>query len=326
MTQIRNPRSDTDIAETFLRLDTSNDPLTGNLACGGNNVGGIAVMSATTVDCDELTSVAAGFVSAKVNIIPDQNSVHDLGSAELIWNDVFTDGVGNTVGRFDFAAGIINTLGTLKPTADGTYDLGAVGAFDRRWRHLYLSGNLSDETNEVTVANLKTAYDHSQDNSQAHTDYLINNGNDTTTGTLTAAGFTTTGDLSDGTNSLTVLEIATADITFFIDGGGAEIADGISGWVEIPFACTILQCTLLADQTGSITIDIWKDTYANYPPDNADTITGANEPAIAAGIKDQDSTLTDWTTSVSAGDILYFNVDSCTTIEKCLVSLKIKKV
>ena len=142
----------------------------------------------------------------------------------------------------------------------------------------------------------------------------------------TAAGFTTTGDLSDGTNSLTVLEIATADITFFIDGGGAEIADGISGWVEIPFACTILQCTLLADQTGSITIDIWKDTYANYPPDNADTITGANEPAIAAGIKDQDSTLTDWTTSVSAGDILYFNVDSCTTIEKCLVSLKIKKV
>ncbi len=37
----------------------------------------------------------------------------------------------------------------------------------------------------VTAANCKTAYDHSQDNSQAHSDYLINNGDDTTTGDLT---------------------------------------------------------------------------------------------------------------------------------------------
>jgi len=38
--------------------------------------------------------------------------------------------------------------------------------------------------NAVTAANCKTAYDHSQDNTQAHSDYLINNGNDTTSGVL----------------------------------------------------------------------------------------------------------------------------------------------
>ena len=48
------------------------------------------------------------------------------------------------------------------PTSDAAKDLGAVGATDYRWRHLYLSGNLSDETNTLTIANAKAAYDHSQ--------------------------------------------------------------------------------------------------------------------------------------------------------------------
>ncbi|MCK9206331.1 MAG: hypothetical protein M0P66_04390, partial [Salinivirgaceae bacterium] len=38
-----------------------------------------------------------------------------------------------------------------------------------------------------------TAYTHSQNSDQAHSDYLKNNANDTTTGTLTAAGLITTG-------------------------------------------------------------------------------------------------------------------------------------
>ncbi|HAT75033.1 MAG TPA: hypothetical protein DCS28_03275, partial [Candidatus Moranbacteria bacterium] len=40
-------------------------------------------------------------------------------------------------------------------------------------------------------SNWDTAYTHSQDNTQAHSDYLINNGDDTTSGRITAAGFTT---------------------------------------------------------------------------------------------------------------------------------------
>ena len=50
------------------------------------------------------------------------------------------------------------------------------------------------------LANWDTAYTHSQDNSQAHSDYLINNGDDTTSGIITAAGFTTAGQVvSTGT-------------------------------------------------------------------------------------------------------------------------------
>jgi len=83
--------------------------------------------------------------------------------------------------------------GSILPNADATLDLGSVGATDYRFRHLYLSGNLSDETNTLSVANAKTAYDHSQDNTQAHSDYLLNSGDDTTTGILTAEGGFTAG-------------------------------------------------------------------------------------------------------------------------------------
>ena len=58
-----------------------------------------------------------------------------------------------------------------------------------------------------------------------------------------------------------------ATLTFVIDGGGAAIATGIKGDLEIPFACTINQVTLLADQSGSIVVDIWKDTLRQLPAD-----------------------------------------------------------
>ncbi|MBL0320318.1 MAG: hypothetical protein IPP74_13660 [Alphaproteobacteria bacterium] len=55
-----------------------------------------------------------------------------------------------------------------------------------------------------------------------------------------------------------------AAIEFIIDGSGTEIADGIKGDLEIPFACTLDRVTAIANESGSITVDIWKDTYANF--------------------------------------------------------------
>jgi hypothetical protein len=108
---------------------------------------------------------------------------------------------------------------------------------------------------------------------------------------------------------------------FIIDGGGIEIADGIAGDIRIPVASTITSWHLLADQSGSIQIDIWKDTYNNYPPTDADSITAAAPLTISLTTKNTNSTLTGWTTSVTAGDILRFNVDSCTTIERVTIVL-----
>lgn len=116
-----------------------------------------------------------------------------------------------------------------------------------------------------------------------------------------------------------------ATITFIIDGGGVAITTGTKGYLEIPFACTINRATALSDVSGSIVVDIWKDTYANYPPVDADSITASAPVTISSATKSQDATLTGWTTAVAAGDILGFNVDSITSCSRVTISLRVVK-
>lgn len=105
-----------------------------------------------------------------------------------------------------------------------------------------------------------------------------------------------------------------------IDGGGSAITTGIKGDIEV-CGGTIIGVRLLADQSGSIVIDLWKDTYANFPPTVADTITSAAKPTISAATKDSDETLTGWTKSLTEKDIIRVNVDSCATIERVTLVL-----
>src|SRR3990167_6058791 len=76
-------------------------------------------------------------------------------------------------------------------------------------------------------------------------------------------------------------------IQFIIDGAGAAIATGEKGHLVIPRALHLYGWELLADQSGSILVDVWKDTYANFPPANADSICGTDEPEIVTAAKAQ---------------------------------------
>jgi len=75
--------------------------------------------------------------------------------------------------------------------------------------------------------------------------------------------------------------------------------------------------------TGSCTVNIWKDTYANFPPTGADDITGGVSPTISGGVKYQNTALSGWTTSFSAGDILLFNLASSNTFTFISIQLRI---
>ena len=115
-----------------------------------------------------------------------------------------------------------------------------------------------------------------------------------------------------------------AALAFIIDGGEA-ITTGVKGYLRVPFPCIIDRVTLTADQNGSIQVDIWKSSYAAFPPTDANSITGGHEPKITAGSKSEDATLTGWTTALSEGDILAFSVDSADTITKLTVNLHVRK-
>lgn len=162
-------------------------------------------------------------------------------------------------------------------------------------------------------------------------------GNVTTSGSPASGNLTkfsastviTNGDLSgdvttSGTLATTLKTAAkTRAITLAIDGGGSVITTGIKADVYVPYACTITANTMLADQSGSIIVDIWKVAYASYPSTVTNTITASALPTITMAVKSQDSTLTGWTTAVSAGDTLRFNVNSATSITRLNLTLTV---
>lgn len=135
-----------------------------------------------------------------------------------------------------------------------------------------------------------------------------------------------------GTGATTVswartnLSIASNDtgITFVIDGWFSVIATWLYGWFEIPYDMTITWWTLLSTDgtSGSIVIDVWKDTYANFPPVAWDSITSTDKPTISWWVKAQNTAVTVWTTSVAKGNVLYYNIDSVTSFKR--VSLTIR--
>ena len=73
-------------------------------------------------------------------------------------------------------------------------------------------------------------------------------------------------------------------------------------------------------------MDVWKDTFANYPPVVGDSIAGTEKPTVSGGVSAQDLNLTTWTTSVSAGDVVAFNVDSASVVTRATVQVLITRV
>lgn len=129
-------------------------------------------------------------------------------------------------------------------------------------------------------------------------------------------------DIADST---LFLDDAYDSLQFVVDGGGTAITTGVKGDLVIPYNCTVLGWDVLADTSGSIVIDVWKDTYANFPPTVADTIAGSEKPTITSATKNQDTSLSSWTTTLTRNDILRFNVDSCTTITRVTLNIRVKR-
>lgn len=127
---------------------------------------------------------------------------------------------------------------------------------------------------------------------------------------------------NDGNGNLTWASTArSVGVTF--DGGGSAITVGTKRYIEVPYNGRIIGWTALGDQSGSIVVDVWKDTYANYPPTVADTITDGDKPTISTATKGQNLNVTVWNNSITAGDIIAFNVDSVTTLTNVTVTLKV---
>lgn len=116
-----------------------------------------------------------------------------------------------------------------------------------------------------------------------------------------------------------------SSLEIMIDGQGGVITTGLKGFITCPYAGTITGWQILGDQSGSCVVDIWKDTYANFPPTVADTIAGSEKPTLSTQQSNNDLSLSSWTTSIAVGDIIAYNVDSATTLTKVKITIFITK-
>lgn len=116
--------------------------------------------------------------------------------------------------------------------------------------------------------------------------------------------------------------IRTGSFGITVDGGGAEITTGSKGFVVIPYACTPKSWTILADQSGSVNISVKKATYADFP--SMSDIVGTETPLVSTAQKNQDTSLTSWT-AIDAGDTIEFSVNSCTTITRFTLVIKVER-
>lgn len=69
------------------------------------------------------------------------------------------------------------------------------------------------------------------------------------------------------------------DVQFVIPGGGAVISTGTKGWLHVPITATIGTWAVLADQVGTVTVDILR---ANNAFPQTSIIGGGVKPNLAS--------------------------------------------
>lgn len=130
-------------------------------------------------------------------------------------------------------------------------------------------------------------------------------------------------------------------LSFLIDGGGQPIQTGVKGYVLINGNFRVTQWTIVGDTNGTITINVEKASYANYPTFSAFSggTAGTQSPAITvAGSKNQSTAaLTSWAATtpgyagapsipgyISNGDILRFTVSATSAFSIATIALTLQ--
>ena len=115
-------------------------------------------------------------------------------------------------------------------------------------------------------------------------------------------------------------------VGFGLDNNGTVLPTGTKGFTTVPFSGTITGWVLFADQVGSVSIDVWKVPYAGYPPTVANSIVGTGNPSLTSQLINQSTNLSSWTnTTVNAGDIFAFTINSVSAITRLTMQLTIIK-
>jgi hypothetical protein len=92
---------------------------------------------------------------------------------------------------------------------------------------------------------------------------------------------------------------------------------------RLNYDCLILSWTITSVAVGSVVVDINSSTYANYP--TTASIAGSEKPTLSAAQKNEDATLSTWTTAFAAGSMIEAEIDSASGATNVVVTLKVSR-
>ena len=118
----------------------------------------------------------------------------------------------------------------------------------------------------------------------------------------------------------------TADLTrtinYVVDNGSRPMTIGNKGYLTIDVTGNIQSFILLADNLGTLELDIRKCNFDDFPAGTS--ICGNSRPELNNEVKKSDITLTGWTKQLNAGDILQYEViNVSTSLKKFAIALKV---
>lgn len=118
------------------------------------------------------------------------------------------------------------------------------------------------------------------------------------------------------------LNIGTIGCSF--SGGGTVIATNTTSEpLVVNSACTVTSWTLTCQPVANVILDIWKTN--NSVPLSAYSFTGNQKPSISTTNWGTGSTISNWTNTISAGDVLIFNIISNSAATNIHLSVKVTR-
>jgi hypothetical protein len=159
----------------------------------------------------------------------------------------------------------------------------------------------------------------------------VGNGSGVGAGDIIAGGVyraTPLAALNSGTGGFVVdtfgASVGLAELPFIISGGGVAITTGVKGFLPIPFGATIIGWSIIADQAGSISIDILR---ANNAVPSVSIVGGGTKPTLTAAQFVGNTAPSGWaTTLLAAQDYLGFSVASVATVTQATLTLFLAKI
>lgn len=124
-----------------------------------------------------------------------------------------------------------------------------------------------------------------------------------------------------GQIDLSMVKSTSKAVTMTVDGGGSEITTNGVYYIKCPFAGTISGWEITATSTGEITFDVWKDSFNNFPPTLADSITGSEPPILTQQMRNSNYTIASWNTNINEGDWFAFTPTAVSGISLTVVAL-----